>query len=845
MLPSPDWPPVVGIGASAGGLHAISTLLQQLPADTGYAFVVVQHLKPHTQSMLVPLLQAKALMPVSAISDHTPIEPNHVYVIVPGNYVELEGNELHLVPFLDEQQHDHAIDRFFRSLGKVRGNLAVGVVLSGSGNDGAEGLRAIKTEGGITFAQDRVSAEFQEMPNNAIRTGCVDFELSPVQIASRLVELTHYPLSLEMSGPQDDQSGLEPILLLLRDETGHDFTQYKRNTIRRRIIRRMLLRRVTTEVDYLALLKSSADERDRLVNDFLINITGFFRDPDAFEALKATVLPRLLAEREGNDPLRIWVPACATGEEAYSLAILVTEYLDEIGSNLPIKLYGTDIDADAIDKARAGRYSEAQLAGVSPERLERYFVRGNADYQINRRIRGHCVFSIQNVIQDPPFSRLDLVSCRNLLIYLNSTLQNQLFALFHFSLQSWGYLFLGVSESLSEGSSLFLLVDKKNKIYAKKPGYSRLPKLYAAIPTTARRANADNLSNAMTKTRDIQREAEQIVLEEFCPAGVIIDQSMNILGFVGRTGPFIDPAPGAISLKLLKMAHRDLVVELRNAVMEAISTNQRVEAQAVRYRDGEQEKRINILVVPMLQGATRTVQPTHLLVLFIGNRVKDIETAQPRRIGEKDAPKTIRRQQQLEEELDRTRLELRAVISDHVAMNEDLQAANEEIRAANEELQSTNEELVSAQEELQSTNEELATLNDELEARNSELALANADLVNLLSSVELPVLILNRNMLIRQFTPLAKSLLNVIDSDIGRPFSDLKPKINLPELDQTISSVIRTADAKTIEASDQAGRVYSVTIRPYRDLDEQVMGVVLVFIDVTDIKHAQRTVSQE
>lgn len=839
LVPRPDWPWVVGIGASAGGLGAISALLERLPGDTGCAFVIVQHLKHHQKSMLVPLLQSKTVMPVRATVDHMPVEPNHIYVIVPGSHLTLEGNSLRLQPFRNDQFHEHTIDHFFDSLGRVRGNLAVGILLSGTGNDGVEGLRTIKGEGGITYAQERSSAEFQEMPDNAIRSGCVDFVFPPDQIAAHLVELTRHPLTQDMNWPRDDQVGLNEILYLLRDETGHDFTQYKRSTIRRRVVRRMLMRHIDIEADYLALLKSSRDERDNLVKDFLINITGFFRDPEAFDALKTEVLPQLLAERVGNEPLRIWVAACATGEEAYSIAILLTEYLDEIGSSVPFKLFATDVDVEAIEKARAARYSETALAGVSAERLERFFVPTNGEYTLIKRIRGCCVFSIQNVVQDPPFSRLDLISCRNLLIYLDRALQNRLFTLFHFSLQPWGYLFLGSSESISDGSALFSLVDTKHKIYVKKPGHSRLPKFYASLPIMTRQPSSEYLSDTMNKTRDIQREAEQIVLEEFSPPGVIIDQSMNIIGFVGRTGPFIDPAPGAISLKLLKMAHRDLVAELRSAVMEAINTDLRVEVQAVRYKVGEQEKHVNILVIPMLQGAAKRVQATHLLVLFVGLATAAVETVKPH------DPQQVtqlqdRRQRAMEEELNRTKLELRAVISDHVAMNEDLQAANEEIRAANEELQSTNEELVSAQEELQSTNEELATLNDELEARNTELAQANADLVNLLSSVQLPVLILNRELRIRQFTPMAKALLNLIDSDIGRPFSDMKPKIELPDLDQALSTVIRTAQPQTMEVSDQKGRVYSLTIRPYKDLEEVVMGVVLVFFDVTDIKQVKK-----
>ena len=839
-----DGPIVVGIGASAGGLSALTELFQHIPADTGLCFVVVQHLKADQKTMLAPLLQSKSAIPVTEVIDHTRPQPDHVHVIAPGRLLELVNGELRSRPLSKETRHQGTINALLNSLGKSRGNSAVGILLSGSGSDGTEGMCTIKSEGGITFAQEQTSAQFSEMPASAIKAGCVDLVLKPSEIAEQLRRLTQSPLAHPRRLQEDESNEINKLLLLIKNKIGHNFTQYKRNTVRRRVLRRMLLKRVSTIRDYTALVEKSDEELKALNSDLLINVTAFFRDPDAFETIKKNILPLLLSAKPPDQALRIWVPACSTGEEAYSLAMILTEYLEEQKLHMPIQIFATDIDVDTIVKARAGKYQAADVANLSPQRLQRFFISANGGYQVSKRLRSCCIFSVQNAVQDPPFSRLDLISCRNLLIYLDQVLQSRLFLLFHFGLQPWGYLFLGASESVSEASTLFSLIDKKHKIYSKKKtGRTRLPLQQSIMPPMANLPLAEGPAPTMNKSQehqpDLQKEAEQLVLEEFAPPGVIIDAEMNIAGFIGHTGPFIDPAPGSVSLKLLKMAQRDLLLDLRAAIMEAMSRQTRIEVKDIRFEAGGKKGLTDIVVIPLKKTTTDDQPATFYLILFTGPTADRSETSPatpPSQVGDK-APPDESREKQLEEALRRTQRELKMVINDHIATNEALHNANEQIQSSNEELQSTNEELVSAQEELQSTNEELATLNDELEARNADLAQANADLTNLLSSVHLPVLMLNKHLQIRQFTPAAKPLLNIIESDIGRPFTDLSPNVVVPDLKELVQDVIKTGNPKTTEMPDQSGTVFSVNVSPYHDLEGKIVGAVLVFINVTNIKN--------
>ena len=562
--------PVVGVGASAGGLGAFTKLLKNLPADTGMAFVLVQHLDPKHVSLLPELLARATAMPVVEISDGTRIAPNHVYVMPPNYSLAMLHGVLHLMPRPDEYGKHLPIDDFLRSLADDRHSNAIGVILSGTASDGTLGMKAIKFEGGITFAQSEDSAEYDGMPHSAIAAGHVDFVLTPEEIGKELVRIAHHPyLRVEETGPRGELvseggDNLNKIFVLLRSRTGNDFTYYKHSTIRRRIKRRMVLHQLEKMEDYVKYLQKQPGELDALFQDMLINVTSFFRDPETFEALKQEVFPALVEKCSAEQPLRIWVPGCSTGEEVYSVAIALLEFLGDRASNIPIQIFASDIDDKAIDKARQGIYPESIRDDIAPGRLQRFFVKTPGGYQISKIIRDICVFAVQNVIKDPPFSRLDLICCRNLMIYLGAVLQKKVLHTFHYALRPGRFLMLGTSETIGSFADLFATVDKKSKIYSKKsvaalPGYDFTTLPHAVTMPAADQTRPERTPSAL----DLQHEAERLILTTYGPPGVIINQDMQILHFRGQTGPYIEPSPGSASLNLLKMARQDLVMELR------------------------------------------------------------------------------------------------------------------------------------------------------------------------------------------------------------------------------------------------------------------------------------------
>lgn len=826
-------PIIVGIGASAGGLQALNELFKALPDSTGMAFIVVQHLSADHDSMLPSLLSRKTAMPVLEIQPNIRVKPNQVYIISPGYYLGLIHGCLQLLPS-DEIKGVLQIDYFFQALAGDLQNRAIGVLLSGNGSDGTLGMRSIKAEGGITFAQREDSAQFPSMPQSAINAGCVDVIGTPQEIAGHLVDFSKHNVMLRPAILPTSEENLNKIFFLLRRHTGHDFSHYKRTTLMRRIKRRMLLHHVTRLDHYVRLLQQDSNEIERLFNDILINVTSFFRDPETYDVLKNEILPHLLTDKSGRKNIRVWVPGCSTGEEPYSIAIALQEFLSErylsVGS---VQIFATDIDQKAISIARAGIYPETAMREMSPQRLARFFSKVSNGYQINKQIRDWCIFSMQDVARDPPFSNLDLICCRNLLIYLDASLQKKIFAIFHFALLPTGMLMLGNSETINHATELFRSAHKKARFFEKKSASMRVTYQKNDL-NLARNATPSVSAEESTMKRSIQREAEQHVLDRYSPPGVIINQNMDILGFIGRPGKFIDPMAGSASLKLLKMTHRDLASELHMAAMAAIRDNAEHFRENVPFRHDNEDNYVDIRITPLQR---QEASGRCFLVVF-----EPPSAIAPAPIKNKSRRKPSREQRDnarvksLEQELLNTRQEMQTIINDQIAVNEELQTANEEVYSANEELQSTNEELESAKEELQSTNEELATVNDELESRNTELAQANNDLSNLLNSVNLPMLMLSLDCRIRQFTPAAKHLLNIIDSDVGRPFSNLRPNIDIAGLDQTITEVIDTITPKVIEARDNKCRWYSVSIRPYKTVDNRIAGAVLVFFDISDIK---------
>lgn len=835
--------PVVGIGASAGGLEAFSQVLRALPPDTGMAFVLVQHLAPLHESILPTLLAKETAMKVSEIVDGMPVEADHVYVIPPNVNLAILHGVLHLMPRSELRGQHLAVDYFFRSLAEDMGSRAIGVILSGTASDGVMGMKAIKAEGGITFAQDDKSAKYNGMPHNAVAAGCVDFVMPPEAMASELARIAQHPYlarpksAMTAELPVAEEDDIHKIFILLRRQSGVDFTYYKQATIQRRIKRRMLLHKLDRLPEYIRYLQESPTEAEALYNDILINVTSFFRDPDAFAALAAKVFPEITSGKSADTPVRIWVPGCSTGEEAYSIAISLLEFMGEAASGIPVQIFATDVDEAAINKARLGIYPEGIIDDVSPDRLRRFFARTDAGYQISKQIRDLCVFSRQNVIKDPPFSRLDLISCRNLLIYLERVLQKKVFSVAHYALKPSGFMLLGSAESIGEFANLFQLVDQKTKIYSKKSIASPIHFDFAApafpLPEQALQSSRDMQPITWTNL-DVQREADRLMMKRYAPPGVVINEQMEILQFRGRTGPYLEPASGEASLNLLKMAREELMLSIRELVARATAEDTMVRKEGIHLTRDGQYRLLNIEVVPLRNpaGAGRC-----FLVIF-----EEAEASGPRHAQEpadKARPEDADREnEQLRQELTATREYLQSVIEQQEAGNEELRSANEEIQSSNEELQSINEELETAKEELQSVNEELATVNDELESRNAELTQLNNDLNNLIRSVNLPVIIVGNDMRIRRFSPLAEKALNLIPGDVGRPISDIRPTIETPDMKKLIQEVIDTVRAREVECQDGEGHWYSVRIHPYKTLDNRIDGAVIAFIDIDNMKRA-------
>jgi len=808
-------------------------LLRNLPADAGAAVIYLQHSDASHVSELPQILSRVTTMPVRLAVDVMTLEPNVVYIAPPDGAVTCSGGVLRVEPRSDRAVMP--IDALFRSLSTDQKSRAIGVILSGTASDGTLGAKAIKAEGGITFAQDE-SARFDGMPHSAIAAGAIDFILPPADIAREIARVAHHSyVARDGGGDRFNEQELTRIFALLRSAHDVDFAHYKSPTIERRIRRRMALHKVETLSDYIAILGQKPGEIEQLYSDILIRVTSFFRDPEVFTALQQEILPALVRDR-GASPVRIWVPGCATGEEVYSMAMIVHEILSAMELECPVQVFGTDISDASIDRARSGLYTENIAAEVSPERLRRYFTRVDGGFRVSKAIRDCCIFARQNLTKDPPFSKVDLISCRNVLIYLDSVLQRRVMSVFHYALQPNGYLLLGSSETIGNYGELFMIVDRRHKIYRKKGSVGRLPLdvTRAVLPINmAQHERLRVIEEEAAGAPNLFREADRVLLARLAPAGVVIDDNMEILQFRGRTSAFLEPAPGTASFSLLKMAREGLVAELRTAIHQARKNDSSVRRENISMIADGHTQLINIDVIPFV-GPSST---RHFIVLFepvppepVSARKKGKKGAAPAPVAE--TKQTIR----LRRELDATRDYLQSIIEEQEAMNEELRSANEEIQSSNEELQSTNEELETAKEELQSSNEELMTLNEELEHRNDELAHANNDLLNLLASVDLPIVMLDSGLRIRRFNPGAQRTLNLIPSDTGRSIRDLKLTLHLDDLDEMIAGVIDTLEVRELEVRDRGGRNYLLRIRPYKTADNKIDGAVLVLIDIDQLK---------
>jgi two-component system CheB/CheR fusion protein len=834
---------IVGIGASAGGLDAFTELIGALPPDSGLALVLVQHLSPKQHSALPLLLARNTTMPVIEVVDGVHVAANHVYVIPPNVHLELVGDQLVLSPRPDDRTQHTPIDRFFTSLAAAAEARSIAVVLSGTASDGALGIREVKAVGGITFAQTPSSAKQDGMPRAAIATGMVDLVLTPAEIGAELARIAHHPYVPAVLnygkaiGLPEDQ--LKRIFELLRPVSGVDFRHYKLPTIRRRLLRRMALHRLTDIASYIKLLQSQPSEVRGLFEDLLIHVTRFFREPDSFEALKREVFPKLIEHRDPEQPVRLWVCGCATGEEAYSLAICLHEFLQENKSDLRVQIFATDVSDTAIEHARAGIYAPSIAADVGETRLRRFFTHSDGNYRVSKAIRDSCVFARQDLTKDPPFSRIDLVMCRNVLIYMDAVLQKRLISLFHYALRLDGFLVLGPAETVGTQAALFAVTDKKHRIHRKKNAPVVLPDRSAfaadhSLPSPRRQASAD----APTPELTMQSEVNRVILDRYAPAGVVVDNDLQIVQFRGQTGPYLEPAPGEASLNLLKMAREGLLYGLRTALHAARKSKAPVRKTGLRLRIGNTSRPVAIEVVPL-----NAIGRPHYLVLFEAKGPSQTDKA-VRSLRGKGHAVTEDDTAMLRRELAASRDYLQSIIQELEAANEELQSANEEILSSNEELQSTNEELDTAKEELQSTNEELNTLNEELQGRNEEMSRINSDLMNLVGSVQIAIVIISSDLRIRRFTPMAEKVLNLIPTDIDRSIGHINPNIDCPDLEQLIAECMDTVTPIEREVRDRQGKWYALRIRPYKSVENKIDGAVLALFDIDQAKRSQQHASR-
>jgi two-component system, chemotaxis family, CheB/CheR fusion protein len=839
--------PVVGIGASAGGLEAATAFFKELSPHLGIAYVLVLHLDPARESKVTEILGRATPMSVLQVKDGMRVAPDQVYVIPPNCEMTIDHWILHLRDRETHRSANTTIDTFLRSLAVTQGNDAIGVILSGTASDGTLGLEAIKGEGGITFAQEPASAKYDGMPASAIHSGCVDFILTPVGIAKEIARIRQHPYIADRLNPEaqpvGDNADMEQIFRLLRRITTVDFSGYKLPTIGRRIQRRMALRKIDNLKDYGRFLHRDPHEVAALYKDLLINVTSFFRNPEAFAALKRVVYPPILEARTlASGPIRIWVPGCSTGEETYSHAISIIEFLGEERADIPIQVFGTDLSEGAIQRARAGVYKENIEADVTPARLRRFFYRADGGYQIKKTVRDLCIFSTQNVFQDPPFSRIDLLSCRNVMIYLSQSLQKRVIPIFHYALNPTGFLMLGNTEGLlSAGSELFEMTDKKEKIFRKRlvPG----PIAFGfAVGKPDHPPSESQVSEAPLKSSESprspmeqQREADRLLLARYVPPAVLINEHLEIIQTRGRTSSFLELPSGKASLNLLKMARPGLLFELRDAIEEARKQGFEAIRQHVRV-EGEKTKTVTIRVIPFK--VPNQAHHSFLIIFESEAAVEDVSSTAvlakvPRgplvvdTLGTEEESRLDKQFFQLRQELAATREYLQSIIESQEGTNEELQSANEEIQSGNEELQSTNEELQTSKEELESANEELHTVNEEMQHRNELLAQLNNDLTNLLYSVSLPIVMVGADLSVRRFTPQAAAVLGLTSSDIGRPLPRLRLKLNMGSLEQNMLDVIQQVQSQQLRVQDIEGKWCVLRIVPYRTMDNRIDGAVL------------------
>jgi two-component system CheB/CheR fusion protein len=827
--------PIVGIGASAGGLEALEKFLSSVPDKSGMAFVVVQHLDPTRKGIMVELLQRTTSMKVKQVIDNTVVRPESVYLIPPGKVMSITRGVLHLKDSDIPRGQRLFIDFFFRTLAEDQEEGSIGVILSGMGADGTLGLRSIKEKGGVVFVQEPSSAKFADMPRSAIEAGLADV-VSPVEDlpAKIIAYLQHKPLIDKVDPNLADtiQSAYNNIVLLLRSQTGHDFSSYKETTVLRRIERRMGIHQMDKITDYVRFMEQNSQERELLFKELLIGVTNFFREPAEWELLKENVFPALLAERAPSQTLRAWVSACATGEEAYSLAIVFKEVLEQLtpAQNFSLQIFATDLDRDAIDKAREAVYSENIAADVSPERLRKYFVKVDRGYQVAKPIRDMVIFAPQNLIMDPPFTKLDILSCRNLLIYLTPELQKKLLPLFHYTLNPGGFLFLGSAETVGNFTDLFEILHRKSRLYQRLNSPLQVEPLRFPASFIPGKAAGPQV---MKPAQNMQLLADQLILQSYSPPTVLVNRKGDIIYITGRTGKYLEPAAGKANWNIFAMTREGMYYELSDTFQKALLKKKEVTLKTAIIKTPVGLQAVDITVLPL-------EEPDALkgMVMIV---FKDVDMPPQPKITNTDnrVAAASRREIELERELMQAHQELDVTRTEMQASHEELKSFNEELQSTNEELQSTNEELTTSKEEMQSLNEELQTVNYELQAKLDELSLTNNDMKNLMDSTKIATLFLDSKLHVRRFTNQMSVITNLITSDIGRPVTDIASYLFYTELAEDMRSVLRTLNTVEKQVISNDGHWYNVRILPYRTLDDKIDGVVVTFVDITEAKELE------
>jgi two-component system, chemotaxis family, CheB/CheR fusion protein len=823
---------IVGIGASAGGLTALQDFFGHMPAASGMAFVVIVHLPPEHESSLPAILQQHTSMPVLAVTEPVRVEPNHIYVIPPASHLSMQDGMIQLSEPDRPRGRRVPIDLFFRTLAETHASQAAAIVLSGVGADGTLGLTRVKELGGVTLVQEPSEAEYPDMPRSAIATGFVDFVLPVAQMPQQLLAYQQHPtnsaISLEAHRNPDEEA-LRDILTIMRARTGHDFSHYKRSTLLRRIGRRLVVHNLDSLVDYPAVLRAQLTEIQALLRDFLISVTNFFRDPAAFAALEA-IVPHLFTGKTADDQVRVWVAGCATGDEAYSVAMLLTEHAAQLDQPPSIQVFATDIDEDAITVAREGLYVETIANDLSPERLQRFFTPEFGRYRINKAIRDLVLFATHNLLRDPPFSKIDLVTCRNLLIYLNRDAQQQVLSLFHFALRPQGYLFLGSAESSDGVHNLFATIDKQQRLYQRHFGGSAPPPLPAPPLASPQRSSVVEARTASMEQRHSLHDLHQELLAPYAPPSVLINESQEIVHFSSRATRWLE-FRGEPSFNLLSVVHPALRIELRSTLLAATQGHKRPEVRRVQINDPDALHQIDLRVHPLhmpdwAKGLT--------LVIFEEVQTADATTVPARSDDDGDIL-----QQQLEAENQRLKEQLRATIEQYETSLEELKASNEELQATAEEYRAATEELETSKEELQSVNEELSTVNDELKHKVDEVSQANNDLHNLLVATDIGTLFLDRALFITRYTPRVRELFNIIPTDLNRPLAHVTHTLNYDHLAQDAAQVLERLMPIEREVRNHDGRWYLMRVLPYRTLQDRIDGVVVTFIEITARKQSE------